>query len=520
MIAAALLTTLAFAPSQLLSLDAALQHVRTALRTDLAAGLDHDVRAEGKVMFYGEKGTYELLFSPAGAFAERIDSPLGMSRGFDGMIAWEADWSGATRTLALKDRELTLAQMAITSGAWLDPKSMFGITIDAKGTNGETLKLELTVRGGKHKVWIDVDRKSWLPQRTVHIDSAGKAITTFADWRLTEAGQMPFAVTSSEGGLTNTVTLTKVERAPTFIRSPYSKPPWSPIDTRFDPSALATVEMKRTFTGHILVHPLVDGKDVGWFILDSGAGTMVIDPKIATEQKMPQLGEIPVVGVGGVIKGHFRTSKSFTLGSMTVTDLKFVEIDLGQISRIFQTEVAGIAGYDIFRRAVVSLDLQAKTLAIEEPSKHRLASGKWLPLQLDGKHPIIEATYEGNRAGMFRIDTGAQGTVTFGGDLARELVKNRETTPLMLGGVGGMIQAKQGALSSFTLAGHRFEAPEATFMTSEGNALANDFLAGNIGQDFLMPFQLVFDYGSDRIAFVPHGRKVPAASWPSPLLRR
>lgn len=520
MIAAALLSTLAIAPAQLPSLESALQNARSALRTDLASSLDHDLRAEGSTVFFGEKGTYEMIISPSGAFAERVASPLGMSRGFDGKTAWEADWSGATRTLALKDRELTLAQMAMHTGAWLDPKGMFDIAIDAKGSTDATLRLQLTVRGGKHKAWMEVDRGSWLPQRTVHIDSAGEAVTTFADWRLTAAGRLPFAITSSEGGLTNTVNLDKVERAPTFIRSPYVKPPWTPTDTRFDPTASSSIEMKRTFTGHILVHPLVDGKDVGWFILDSGAGSMVIDPKVAAAQRMPQIGDIPVVGVGGVVKGHFRTSKTFTLGPITVADLKFVEIDLEQISRIFQTKVAGIAGYDIFRRSVVSLDLEAKTLAIEDPTKHRLASGQWLPLQLDGKHPIVEAAYEGKQTGMFRIDTGAQGTVTFGGDIARALVKGRDTKPLMLGGVGGMIEARQGSLSSFTLAGHRFDAPEATFMTGEGNALANDFLAGNIGQDFLMPFKMVFDYGSDRIAFVPHGRGVAARAWPTPLMRR
>lgn len=504
------------------SLDVVLDRVRQAVEISKFEALPAGYQSTGEATFFGEESDYSGIFTPAGSFVEQVTGPLGSVRAFEGKNAWEADWSGATRTLALRDRELLLASVAIQSGRWLAADSPFEMSVPEGAPPEGKILLDLKVRTGIHKTRLTIDRTTWLPISEAYEGTAGEAKTMFSDWRSTIAGKVPFRIESSEGGLTNTIRLERVEPTPTFVRSPFERLPWVAADTVFDASKTPEVEFRRAFTGHILVHPVLDGKDVGWFILDSGAGSMVIDPKIADEIKMPKVGKIPVVGIGGVLMGSFRKSATFTLGSATIRDLKFVEIDLSQLSAIFRTKIAGIAGYDVFRRSVVELGLKANRLEIHAPGSFKLAEGVWQPLILDGKHPIVEASYEGGRKGMFRLDTGASGTLTFGGALAAKLVEGRVTKPIMLGGVGGMMNAKVGAIDFFELAGYRFEKPEVTFMVDNRHALANEFLDGNIGQDLLLPFTLVFDYGAERIAFVQTGvapeLRRSSGRWPVPGL--
>ena len=43
----------------------------------------------------------------------------------------------------------------------------------------------------------------------------------------------------------------------------------------------AALETKRAASGHVMVRPLIDGKDHGWFIFDTGAGINVLDSSTA-----------------------------------------------------------------------------------------------------------------------------------------------------------------------------------------------------------------------------------------------
>ena len=48
-------------------------------------------------------------------------------------------------------------------------------------------------------------------------------------------------------------------------------------DFTFDPAKPAIIESGFAGRTHIKIRALVNGEDVGWFILDSGAAAMVID---------------------------------------------------------------------------------------------------------------------------------------------------------------------------------------------------------------------------------------------------
>ena len=71
---------------------------------------------------------------------------------------------------------------------------------------------------------------------------------------------------------------------------------------RFIESTAPEVEIKLSKQGQPLVRPLVNGRDVGWFILDTGAGAMAITPRAARGAKMRSGEPIDAVGVGGSVR--------------------------------------------------------------------------------------------------------------------------------------------------------------------------------------------------------------------------
>jgi hypothetical protein len=83
-----------------------------------------------------------------------------------------------------------------------------------------------------------------------------------------------------------------------------------------------------------------------------------------------------------------------------------------------------------------------------------------------------------------------------------KLLQGRETQSVKVGGAGGFVEARLGALASFVVAGHRFEKPRALFTIATEGALAEPYTIGTFGGQFLAPFQVVLDYPHRRIALI------------------
>jgi predicted aspartyl protease len=274
----------------------------------------------------------------------------------------------------------------------------------------------------------------------------------------------------------------------------------------FDPTQPAELETMRVFSGHVLVHPTIDGEDVGWFILDTGAGGTCIDSGVADELELPSFGQVLAVGAAGKTDAAFRRGKLFELGRLRFEDPIYVELDLEFLTAAFNETIAGIVGYDVFARSLVEFDPTNGHASLYDPASYELARGSWQPLVLDARTPAVQASFEGDHSAYFRLDTGAgSGNVVFHTPTVEKLglLEDRKVAASGSGGVGGSAVTYTGELAWFELAGQRFERPTVGFATAKVGGLADRYTAGNLGQAFLQPFTLVLDYSNERIAFVP-----------------
>jgi hypothetical protein len=133
-----------------------------------------------------------------------------------------------------------------------------------------------------------------------------------------------------------------------------------------------------------------------------------------------------------------------------------------------------------------------------------LNGAEWQEVFIGANHPHVKCRFEGDREGVFVIDTGAGWNVGFHTPAVEQfkLLEGRETRSASASGIGGSAQARAGQIEWFEFAGERFENLEVMFSQAKEGAMVNPRIYGNIGAGLLRQFQIVFNYPQRKIAFI------------------
>ncbi len=476
------------------------QSTSTAIDRASWEALPGALELSGDADFLGAKAPFTLTLFADGRYRQEIGGVLGKVEVFDGTHVYKSDFSGVMRKLSLASYNTALVFPSVLSGSWLSAASPF-LVASAGGD------FHLAMRAGPTNLQLELDPNSGLPTRYTEMGSAGLSRTTFEDWRVAAGILTPhrIRVEVEEDGPETEMRVASVRRV--SGEGLLDVQLGLPDDVKFDTNTPARVAVKRVDSGHILVHPRVNGQDVGWFILDSGAGAMVIDPEVAEQLGMELVGEVLATGVAGTSRSGFRAGREFRLGPMTWDKQVYVEVELAFLERAFGVPIAGIIGYGLFSRAVVEVEPLAEFVAVHDPETYKLEGDHWSPLLFDGHTASVMATFDAGDGPLnepFRMDTGADGTVTFHTPAVERLglLSGRDLTRTTMGGVGGSGTAFEGTIPWFELGGHRFDKPVVAFSQFEIGVFTDEYSTGNLGQEFLEAFRLVFDYSQDRIAFL------------------
>lgn len=489
------------------TVDEVLGHVRAATGREAFAAKPQGVQLTGSGTLAGNDTVFSFILDPAGRFVQAIDGPISITTAFDGETAWSKDLGGEVRTLELGDRAQAVLMGAIFSGQWLTPESPLILTLNADASTDASVRLDFISREGVETGHVDIDRATWLPTRWAFSGATAEQSLVLSGSRTHDGITFPARfVRASDNGTEVTLDVQSIADAPMFIRSPYARPPGA-SDARFDPAIPAALEVKKSPTGHLLVHPSVNGKDLGWFIFDTGAGANVLTTRVADELKLSTIGVVPAVGIGGAVESRLVRADSLVLGPMTMDRPVAIVMDLSFLDQYMGTPIAGIVGYGLLSRAVLDIDMVTPALALYDAAHPDPAITEWRKLYIYERIPCVDAKFEGHD-GIFKLDTGAgKSTVSFHVPAVQKLklLENRETTPTVQGGVGSMVAARAGQLAWFEIAGRRHEKVDVVFSTAGKGAFADAYTAGNLGGGFLSDFRLIMDYQNGRIAYVPRG---------------
>ena len=461
---------------------------------ELATG----IHIAGHQTLHGFSQPFMLHVAKDFRFRMQADGDMPESDGYDGKTSWHLGGSGVPHVSYRSDRDLTRMVVYVQAGIWAYKGSPIEIVSEKdnklviKCNDGQTTA-ELTLNpGGRTAKTLSC----WGP--------SGTESWTFGAYKTSNDVLIP-TKTVHESGETKDVTIVDQLSLPVPPDVDYSVPKPSMAGFTFDPKVSPKIEVKRMF-GYLFVKPKLDGKDEGWWFLDTGAEIMVIDPIIARSHKMKVVGKESVSGVVASITTNFSKGVEFTLGPVTIKNSSYMELDMKPFSDGLGIKLAGICGYDFICRTMLDIDPKLQTIGVYPPGSSVLPDeASWTNFMFHGNLPSLTCQFEGNKEGLFSLDTGSGSTVDFfSPSVAKfELLKDRKVDTVMTGGAGGSSESKTGTIEWFYFASKRFEKPKAGFQITTKGGFASPYIDGNIGMGFMSNFRMILDYQSSRLALIP-----------------
>jgi hypothetical protein len=255
---------------------------------------------------------------------------------------------------------------------------------------------------------------------------------------------------------------------------------------------------------HIYLRVGVNGSGPLLFILDTGASSVIsrqraqsLGLKLRRAERGYGVGEnsIEASSVEGV---------SLRLPGVTLSRQGLAAIPLESLRASLGRPVDGILGDGFFRRFVVEIDYAARVVNLYSPGGYRYRGrGERIALTVDKDSGLIFARAQikpSNRApvaGLFEIDSGGGHALILNRPFVERhhlLTAAQQVNQVSVGGVVGSSSAVEGMVESLRLGRARVENVSTFFSLAKEGMLASEEFAGNIGNDVLRRYKVIFDY--------------------------
>lgn len=215
------------------------------------------------------------------------------------------------------------------------------------------------------------------------------------------------------------------------------------------PQPLSTVRYRPD--GKLAIVPVTIGGQRQWFIWDSGAPRLIVDPRLAATLGLAtrRTGSTTGTGQGAVAIAHVDPLPVAVGTVRYVADDPWV-IDLARVS--VPKDVRGLIGADLWSRYAVRMDARARMLQLFAPGAYRPGRGEVaLPLIVEGAKLYVDAGLEVTPGRTvvhrLRIDTGSEDSVN-----DPLMAEGLETRTVTLGnGLGSNYQGKSGRIAAVHL---------------------------------------------------------------------
>lgn len=485
--------------------------IRTAVGFEHLAKHPKGFLATGQMTVHGKKASCTFAYADSRHMILRSEGELASASARHGDTYWMKAMGGETHMAGPRDTDDLRFELAMLTHAYLDPKSGFHIERIPGSDTPKSLALRLTHPEGKIRGTLLVERQSALPLELLKEVALRKEWLRISAWLNLGGLKVPGELSMGYGEMVSMQVKFASVHAAANAPNGAMPDPLPQGDVVFDPTQPAALEVVRSKVGLTLVHPKVNGKDIGWFILDSGAGMSILTPGALKELGLTSFGSVMATGSVGRTESAYAMPDSVQIGPVTLKRPMVAILDLAAIEKYAERKVGGILGYGLFARAVVEADFAKGIVALYDPAVPRAPGAPWAKLIVDAGQPHVEGEVEGH-PGLLLLDTGAANiSLSLNHPTVErwKLLEGRKTSFTMMGGVGGWNSARTGTLSQVSFAGHKLEDVKATFHTSAIGSKANPYALGSIGNQILGTFRLVFDYPHQRIALVPKRESKP-----------
>ena len=434
--------------------------------------------------------------------------PVTGASGFDGKVAWSQDASGQSQVeTADAARELAVnASYRDRLAFWYPERAPARIAYkeraNADGADFDVIRI--TPDGGRpFELWINTQTK--LIERLVEREAQGTRTEIYMDVRELAGVKIPFRVRASRGDpkYDELVVVDAMDFNQPLTGVQFAQPAAPKPDFVF-PAGRAFVEVPfEIHNGHLFLKVMLNGKGPFRMLFDSG-GINVLLP-----QAVAKIGAKGEGAMSGSSAGDGRQDVGVTrvdrleFGGIVIERQVFATIDLDALMRRVEglDDVAGLVGYELFKRFPVKLDYEHSRATFYDPAKFKYAGpGSRLPILFRGTNPQASGRVDGID-GVFHIDTGSRASLTLTLPFveANELVAKygAKLEAISGSGAGGHVRALFARATTLELGDITVQKPVTSLSLQSRGALADPDLAGNIGFGVLRQFNITFDYANN-----------------------
>ena len=247
----------------------------------------------------------------------------------------------------------------------------------------------------------------------------------------------------------------------------------------------------------IKVH--IDGKDAGWFVIDTCASPTVIDKTVAKELGLSHVGDMPLHSDLSPANSELFSYSQLVIGPVPCNRGVAIAADLSPINLAVGFKIGGLLGDDVLREQPFAIDFSASTLTLFKIRSFVPPAGvDSQSLTFRRGLPSVRGRVEGVD-GWFNLDTGSVSGLTVDPRFYRQQglrpPKHRALTAVQ--GIGGGVIAYSDFVGPVAVLGKTSEARRVTFQESELWQILS--VAGSIGAADMSEGRFTFDYSTARL---------------------
>lgn len=459
-------------------------------------------QAEGTGRVLLARGTARMLGDDEGRFRMEVESPVRYARVHDGKTTTIHYPWGTVIDVGGREEEMTLVTTWVINGYWLSPDAPLVIAAGEAGRKGDVVALEVRHRDGHQPFEVRVDTKRNVP---VSVRTAGGVpISVFEmdDHHIVNGRPVAGILRVTKSGAAQ-IELKFDEPTPiTPGEDAWSRPEPTARAT-YDRKAAARLDVRNDGRGFLFVRPAINGKQLGWFLFDTGAPATILGQAAVKRLGLGSVGRTESSGVGGAADVGIHTVDSIRVGPLRVGPAVLASMDVLRLGWR-DIPIEGILGCDTIGQAVVEYDVRAGSIVFHDPATYELpAKASWQRIRLNEGKPVVSLRFE-EREAEFLVDTAAGGSFSIGKQVVDrfELLKGRDTQSATSSGVGGSVGMRWGKVRWLEFGGKRFENVSTQFAVANQGSYAQPYPDGIVGIDLIDDFRVVFDLAHKRMAFL------------------
>jgi len=482
-------------------------HIGCAARTT-------SFKAVGRVEASGLTGEGISYFKAPDRIRTEIDlGVFTMMEGFDGETAWMIDQNGQLLVLDGAERRRMINNVYFTGQSYLLDDRMPGSVTFLKDTAaaGNRYKIFTAVPENGDTFWLFLNEATGRVEISqIRVDEL--ILTDYlSDYRSFDGCPVSFR-NRTEGPISQLdarVEMDSVEFNIALDDTLFAPPAIASDDFEFPAGADSVVVPFVYKNGHIYLKASLNGRDEVFFVLDSGAGTNIIDRAYADRIGLNISGDFPAKGIAGYESAAVAGLDSICLGGIIWHHSTVAVVDLPSLRpRTPEKPLGGILGYHLLSRLPIRVSYGDSQLVVYNPAAYvpppdEFAAGLGFFIKI----PTVEATVNGC-PGRFLLDLGnSLGVVLHSGFVERcrldETLTDVREIESGIGGIGGSSETSAAMVGRLRLGPVRLESVPVLLPRGGEGVLGSIEIDGNLGNLFLQEFDIVLDYGHKKVFILP-----------------